>query len=253
VDITFYYKIVPPLTRSESLANSTLARFKPFTGAMGTNFLIKDSEIVAELDRVLKDRLVLIGVKQQLDRHGGNFQDTLDAAIKNATRSVREELHKYIVQMDPVAFEWLVRALFLKLGYKKICVTKRSGDHGIDVTANLVAGGVANIQTCIQVKRQQSVGRPVVQSLRGSLSAHEAGLVVTSGHFTDGAIEEAKDPKKVPITLIGGLRLTQLLLEHEIGIEHNKVTLYHLRLGELSQEQLEARVEEDDGSESGVE
>lgn len=57
----------------------------------------------------------------------------------------------------------------------------------------------------------------------------------------------------MPITLIDGSRLTQLLLQHEIGVKHNKVTLYHLKVADLSQEQLEARVEEGEESESGLE
>jgi restriction system protein len=106
------------------------------------------------------------------------------------------------------------------------------------------------MQTCIQVKRQQTVGRPIVQNIRGSLSAHEAGLLVTSGYFTDEAREEANDPRKVPIALIDGLKLTELLLDLEIGVEHVNVTLYRLKLDDLSKEQLEARVEESDESES---
>jgi hypothetical protein len=36
----------------------------------------------------------------------------------------------------------------MKLGYKNVVVTKRSGDGGIDVKAVLVAEGVGNIKTC---------------------------------------------------------------------------------------------------------
>jgi restriction endonuclease Mrr len=130
--------------------------------------------------------------------------------------------------MDPTAFEWLICALLLKLGGKNVNVTKPSGDGGIDVGATIVAGGVANIETCIQVKRTKSVGRPIVQSIRGSLSPHEAGLLITSGLFTKEAEEEAKDANKVPIALVDGPALTELLLDNEIGVEHVNVTLYRL-------------------------
>jgi restriction system protein len=100
------------------------------------------------------------------------------------------------------------------------------------------------IRTCIQVKRQQSVGAPVVQNIRGSLSAHEAGLLVTSGQFTSGAIAEANDPHKLPITLINGAQLLELLLKHEIGVEAVHLTYYRLKLDEISKDKLEAFVEE---------
>jgi hypothetical protein len=46
IDIAFDYKIVPPLTKPEALESETLRKFAPFTGAMGTNFLIKDPEVI---------------------------------------------------------------------------------------------------------------------------------------------------------------------------------------------------------------
>ncbi len=79
-------------------------------------------------------------------------------------------------------------------------------------------GGIAKIRTCIQVKRQQSVGAPVVQNIRGSLSAHEAGVLITSGQFTQAAVSEANDPQKVPITLVNGSQLIELLLQHKLGV-----------------------------------
>jgi hypothetical protein len=250
VDIAFDYKIVPPLTRPEALKNEPLAKFAPFKGLQGTNFRMDDPAIVSALDTAVESRLVPFSAKHAPDSPIEDSQKSLDAAIKRAKHEATNKVRDHITHMDPTAFEWLARALFLKLGYKNVVVTKRSGDGGVDVTATLDAGGVANIKTCIQAKRQQSVGRPVVQNLRGSLSAHEAGLLVTSGQFTSGAVEEANDPTKPPIALIDGSRLTELLLEHKIGVEHRNVTLYSLKLGDLSQEQLEARVDERRDSDS---
>jgi len=241
VGVALDYKIVPPLTRPEATASEILCEFVPFTGAQGTNFAIHDPRIVSELEAILKDRLVTVSTKQTIDH---SLLD-LDKAIKRAQLDVSDNLRNHIAQMNPQAFEYLVRALFRKLGYTDIDVTKQCGDGGIDVRARLVAGGIADMQTCIQVKRQQSVGRPIVQNLRGSLSAHEAGLLVTSGSFTAGAIEEAKAPTRAPIALIDGRKLTQLLLDHQIGVRHEKVTLYRLELSDLSQDQLETFGESD--------
>jgi restriction system protein len=82
-----------------------------------------------------------------------------------------------------------------------------------------------------------------VQNIRGSLSAHEAGLLVTSGQFTNGAVAEANDPHKVPITLLNGAQLLELLLLHEIGVEPVHLTYYRLKLNEISKDRLEAFVE----------
>jgi restriction system protein len=149
--------------------------------------------------------------------------------------------------MKPFAFELLVSTLFQTLGYKNVVVTKRSGDSGIDVKAVLVVEGVGNIRTCVQVKRQQTpVGRPVVQNLRGSLGPHEVGIVVTSSGFSAEAREEAQDPTKAPIALISGQQFAELLLKHQIGIQHIDRKLYRLALDDLAQEKLQARVDEFD-------
>ena len=250
VDVTFDYKVLPPLTRPEALENDILNKLGPFKWAMGTNFVIQDPAITAELDRMLVGRLISIARNKELNPNAQVSQESLDAAIKQAKRETSHKVRKYIEQMDPTAFEWLVRALLLKLGYKNVDVTKQSGDSGVDLRATLVARGVANMRTCIQVKRHQTVGRPIVQNLRGSLSAHEAGLLVTSGRFTEDAREEAQDPHKVPIALIDGNKLTELLMNLQIGVEHVNVTLYRLKLDDLSKEQLEARIEDSEETEA---
>ena len=249
VDVAFDYRISPPLTRSEALANKALRKFAPFKWAMGTNFVMQDPAITAELAEVLKGRLVATSRRKDPDTCTEDSQQALDVAIKQAKGKTSQNLRIYLEQMDPTAFEWIVRALLLKLGYKNVNVTKQSGDGGVDVRATLIAGGVANMQTCIQVKRQHTVGRPVVQNIRGSLNAHEGGLLVTSGRITDEAREEASDPHKIPIALIDGSKLIELLLNLEIGVEHVNVTLYRLKIDDLSKDKLEARVEESDESE----
>lgn len=134
VGITLDYKVVPPLTRQEATESKILSNFRPFTGAQGTNFAIRDPAIVAELDAVLKGRLVAISSKPMPDN---NSQRDLDAAIKRVRQQVANDLRNYISLMDHTAFEWLIRALLLKLGYTNVEVTKRSGDGGVDVRALL--------------------------------------------------------------------------------------------------------------------
>ncbi|MGE0259826.1 MAG: restriction endonuclease [Alphaproteobacteria bacterium] len=247
VDIQLDTRIAPPITRPEVLENTILSKFAPFRGAMGTNFIIPD-EVAAELDRVLEGRTAPVANSFSSPPNRHATQETLDTAIKNAERDVRNALREHISQMDPIAFEWLIRALLIKLGYQKVEVTKQSGDGGIDIRAVLVAGGIAHIKTCIQAKRQQSVGRPVVQGLRGSLSAHEAGLLVTSGTFTSQAVEDASDPHRAPIMLLDGTKLAQLLIDKQLGVEHGHLTLYRLKLEDLSVDNLTSRPELEDQS-----
>lgn len=244
VDIIFDYKIAPPVTRAEMSEQEVLSTFGPFKGMMGTNFPIMNTDVVTALEKVTGSRRASFSAMGSPAPSIGDVQIAVDEAIKRAKHQISLSLREYISTMDPIEFERLVRVLLLKLGYMDVTVTKASGDGGVDLRAILVGGGIARIRTCIQVKRQQSVGAPVVQNIRGSLSAHEAGLLVTSGQFTSGAIAEANDPHKLPITLINGAQLLELLLKHEIGVEAVHLTYYRLKLDEISKDKLEAFVEE---------
>lgn len=244
VDINLIYRIDPPVTRPEALEEKALATFGPFRGLMGTNFPVKDAQISAALAKVVEGRLKQISGNEAAQSAAADEHLSLDAAIKKARQQTTARLAKHISTMDPFAFEWLVRALLLKLGYADVVVTKPTGDGGVDLRATLVGSGVTKIRTCIQVKRQRTVGAPVVQSIRGSLSAHEALLLVTSGQFTTGAIAEANDLHKTPISLVNGRQLVELLLTHQIGVEPVNLTYYRLNLDAISKERLEAIVEE---------
>ena len=81
---------------------------------------------------------------------------------------------------------------------------------------------VVILETAIQIKRAKVVGRPVVQALRGSLTAHQAGLLIMSGRFVDNAVEEAAALGKIPIVPIDGRRFAELLLENQIGARKTK-------------------------------
>jgi restriction endonuclease Mrr len=241
VDVEYLESVDPPLTRRE-IAEGRIGPASPFATFMGTNFRIADPSLSEALDDVLKNRLKPIA--RRLPNSGEiDVQRVLDDAIKNATRKLSSDLSRRIATMDPTAFEWLIRALLIALGYSEVSVTKRSNDGGIDLRAKLVVGGIASIETAVQAKRTRSVGRPVVQNLRGSLTAHETGLLVTSGSFTDGAEEEARDRTKPPIALVNGARLVELMLDHKIGVRRELVSVYSLDFESLELEALQGRSE----------
>ncbi len=71
--------------------------------------------------------------------------------------------------------------------------------------------------TLVQVQAKRwlhSVGRREVAELRGSLQPFARGSVVTTGHFSRAAIQEASEAGKNPIVLVDGFRLSRAALEH---------------------------------------
>jgi len=87
----------------------------------------------------------------------------------------------------------------------------------------------------VQVKRwQANVQAPVVQQVRGSLGAHEQGLIITTSDFAKGAREEASRPDATPVALMNGEQLVKLLVENDIGIRRTPADL--IELGENQEE-----------------
>jgi len=107
---------------------------------MGTNFPIPDEDITAALDAIVEGRLVPFPTDGVPTPAIDDAQLSLDKAIKRARHQTLLSLREYISTMDPIGFEWLVRALLLELGYRDVIVTKASGDGGVDRRATLVGG-----------------------------------------------------------------------------------------------------------------
>lgn len=150
--------------------------------------------------------------------------------IENHNQQVRKRLREQIGAMPPPDFEALVGTLLARLGFADVTVTGRSGDGGIDVRGTMVTGDVIRTRMAVQVKRwRHNVQAPVVQQVRGSLGAHEQGLIITTSTFSGGAREEAERADTTPVALMDGEQLVKLLVENDIGVRRAKYDLIELR------------------------
>ena len=148
--------------------------------------------------------------------------------IYNQNESAKKALMERLLTMDPFQFEFLVADLLQKIGYENVFVTKRSGDKGIDVTANLTVGGITNVKTVIQVKRYghgNKIDGKIIAQLRGSAEVDQRGLVITTSEFQKSAVEESKAPNKMPVSLVNGDKLIELLIKYGIGIKKDQLTI----------------------------
>jgi restriction system protein len=156
------------------------------------------------------------------------------AATINARLSVdtaRKDLLKSVKAMPPGDFEDLIGRLLAAIGFEEVQVTSRSRDGGIDVRGTLVVGDVIRTRLAVQVKRwRHNIQSPVIQQVRGSLGAHEQGLVIATSDFSKGARQEAERHDATPVGLMNGEQLVALLVENEIGV--SKTPLQLIQLGE---------------------
>jgi restriction system protein len=163
-------------------------------------------------------------------REGGDPKREVIRAISAYNDAQREVLRERLGLVHPSQFEHLISDLLEAMGYEDVQVTKQSGDKGVDVIAT-VQFGITTITEVVQVKRHKgSIGRPVLDQLRGALPYHKAirGTIITLGGFTSGCKDAALFPGAAPITLIDGERLLELLEKHEIGIQKRPASLFEL-------------------------
>ena len=165
-----------------------------------------------------------VGLSQWMGR-GLAFQ------IEQHNHQVRKALRERLLAMKPGEFEELISQLLAEMGFEMVEVTKLSGDGGIDVRGTLVVGDVVRIKMAVQVKKwklKNNILAPVVQQVRGSLGAHEQGLIITTSDFSPGAVKEAAQSDKTPIALMNGEQLVMLLMEHGIGVHRSTPDLFEI-------------------------
>ena len=188
---------------------------------------IRRREARGERQRFVQHGRGLIGLTDWLPRG-------LAGDIEVWNREVRQQLLDRVQSETPEDFEHLVAELLAKLGFEEIAVTPLSGDGGIDVRGTLVVGEVIRTRMAVQAKRWKgNVRAPEVQRVRGSLGAHEQGLVITTSDFSVGAREEAARPDASPVALMNGEQLVALLAEHGVGVRRHEHVLLVLEEDEI--------------------
>lgn len=150
---------------------------------------------------------------------GGDHHETW-SLVRQQETTVRESLRELLHEMDPFAFEHLIKRLLEEMDYQNVDVTARSGDGGVDVVGDIELG-ITSVREVVQVKRhRRAIQRKDLDALRGSLYRFNAvrGTIVTTSRFAKGTQEAAFATGAAPITLIDGDKLVDLLIEHGIGV-----------------------------------
>ncbi|MCD4671698.1 MAG: restriction endonuclease [Anaerolineaceae bacterium] len=153
--------------------------------------------------------------------------------IEQHNLDVRKKLLAHISNITPDDFEQLLGLLLSEMGFENIEVTKSSGDGGIDVRGTLVVGDVIRTTMAVQAKKwKHNVQSPIVQQVRGSLGTHEQGMIITTSGFSKGAQKEAARADAIPVALVNGEQLVDLLIEHHVLTKHVPYELIYLDTNE---------------------
>lgn len=152
------------------------------------------------------------------------LQNEIDISdsVKHYNHEIATQLLEKILATEPVFFEGLVVKLLVAMGYKgahgTAIVTKASRDGGIDGIINQDPLGTSTVY--IQAKRYQSANKIQRQDIEGFYGAlkrihADRGVFITTSGFSKAAEEAAKG---FSIVLIDGIRLTDLMLQYNVGV-----------------------------------
>lgn len=156
--------------------------------------------------------------------------------VDSINRKTRLKLKNRLMNMHPKQFEILIGQLLERIGFDEdtIQITSYGKDGGVDVRGIMNAGGVTKINAAVQAKRwTKNIQAPTVQALRGALTVHEQGIIITTSGFSKGALIEAKAEGKAKISLIDGKKLIDLLIKHRIGVIAEKHIIFSLDDAEI--------------------
>ena len=150
-------------------------------------------------------------------------QEVLDRVYGTINEQLADDLLVEIMGQSAKFFEILVVDLMKAMNYGDGFVTKLSGDDGIDGIVHEDKLGFNLIY--IQAKRwnpNTTIGKPEIQKFAGAMMGPpkvEKGLFITTAKFSHGAKDYANAQH---IILVDGKKLTELMIEHELGVSTQK-------------------------------
>lgn len=163
------------------------------------------------------------------------LEDKLEKSYRRYRDSFKSLLLEELKNLSPLEFERFAQCLLRAYGFLEVEVTARGKDGGIDGFGKLQAGlGVLSV--AFQCKRwtKTAVGRREIDQFRGAISGlYDQGIFFTTAAFTKEALGISSRPGTVPVVLIDGNNLVEIMLNREIGVDIKNLPRYTVALDEM--------------------
>ena len=154
-------------------------------------------------------------------------QTRLPLPITSPHQAVRDALMAELLDLPFHAFEACIQDLLRSLGYTEVQLLGRAAwrgrtRHGGHDVAAASHTGVTSTRVLIQLKQyRRPVSRRFVDELAGCLnrSSAEQGMIIATGGFSRAALKASQENQVVPIRLVAGAELLDLLITAQIGVQ----------------------------------
>jgi restriction system protein len=163
------------------------------------------------------------GKAQLVPQHPANLVDLYE----RYDLQFRSKLLDRLYQLSPKQFEHFARLLLEAYGFVKMTVKNVGKDGGVDGHGMLKVG-LAQMAVAFQCKRWEgNVSRPEVDKFRGAIQGEfEQGIFFTTSDFTKEATQASIKKGAVPVILINGEGIVDLMIEKEFGVQKRPLQIY---------------------------
>lgn len=161
-----------------------------------------------------------------------NFLDEIKAMHLSHKYAVKMQTINSLKELSPASFETFAKKLLTSYGFHDMVVTSISNDGGIDGHGRLKVG-LAFMNIAFQCKRwtKSNIGRPEIDRFRGAIQGkYEQGIFFTTSAFSKGAESVSIRPGAVPIILVDGPSIVDLMIEKQFGILIENLPTYSYAL-----------------------
>ncbi len=162
----------------------------------------------------------------------------LKAKQNEFTIYFKEYILDQLKTIEPDTFEIFCKKLLSIYGFNDLTVTRKSKDGGIDGVGKLRVG-ISHLNVAVQCKRwnKTSVGRTEIDKFRGAIQGDfEQGIFFTTSKFSKEAMQASTKKGAVPIILIDGSSIVDIMIEKKFGVDIENLPIYINALDEVLNE-----------------
>jgi len=177
--------------------------------------------------------------RERVEKKGPSIQTVNFVQLyEDYESSFRSQLLDKLSELSPRQFELFARKLLQAYGFIDVKVTSVSSDGDIDGYGKLRLG-LATMNVAFQCKRWQgNVGRPEVDKFRGAIQGEfEQGIFFVTSDFTPSAREASLKKGAVPVILLNGESIVDLMIQKGIGVERSVLYMYYERPADFVEEE----------------
>jgi restriction system protein len=197
---------------------------KFFKILLNGTYWIKDVSVPGQTSTSLKSEIVIKKDSENLK----SVVNELKTIHFKHTETFKNQLLNQLKEIPAKTFEIFGKRLLEVYGFQDVKVTEYTKDGGLDGFGKLKVG-ITYLNVAYQCKRWNttSVSRTEVDKFRGAIQGmYEQGIIFTTSKFSKGAQDATRRNGAVPIILIDGTTLVDIMIEKKFGVTLENMPVY---------------------------